>query len=144
MPVTVATQVVVWPIAMEEGVATTLMPVTETGGGAPPLVIAMVADPETSVDPACVEFAVQVPVPAPDGVKTPACVIVPPAALHETAELKAPVPATFAVHFAVCEVVMEAGDTPTVILVTTGEQQQPQRRFRPSRISSDPVWQRPS
>jgi hypothetical protein len=30
---------------------------------------------------------VQVPVPVPDGVKTPPCVIVPPVAVHVTAEL---------------------------------------------------------
>jgi len=39
------------------------------------------------VYPACVELAIQLAVPAPDGVKTPAEVIVPPVAVHVTAEL---------------------------------------------------------
>jgi len=35
-------------------------------------------EPETFVYPACVELAIQLAVPAPDGVKTPAEVIVRP------------------------------------------------------------------
>ena len=45
------------------------------------------AVPEMFVDPCCVEVAVQVPVPAPEGVNTPAEVIVPPVAVHVTAEV---------------------------------------------------------
>ena len=48
---------------------------------------AMLAVPETLVNPDCADVAVQLPVPVPEGVKTPACVIVPPVAVHETAEL---------------------------------------------------------
>jgi hypothetical protein len=42
-----------------------------------------------------------VPVPAPDGVKIPDCVIVPPVAVQLTAALYAPVPVTVAAHCAV-------------------------------------------
>jgi hypothetical protein len=45
------------------------------------------AEPDMFVYPACAELAVQVPVPTPDGVKTPAGVIVPPVAVQVTAEL---------------------------------------------------------
>jgi hypothetical protein len=61
-----------------------------------------------------------VPVPAPDGVKIPDCVIVPPVAVQVTAELYAPVPVTVAEHWAVCPVVIEAGVAMTVIFVTLG------------------------
>lgn len=64
--------------------------------------IATVAVPNFVVS--CVEVAVIVAVPAPEGVNTPAALIVPPAADHVTAELKAPVPVTFAVHADVCVV----------------------------------------
>jgi hypothetical protein len=47
----------------------------------------MFAEPETLVYPVWAEFAVQLAVPAPDGVKTPPDVIVPPVAVHVTAEL---------------------------------------------------------
>jgi hypothetical protein len=45
------------------------------------------ADPEIFVYPAWAELAVQLPVPVPDGVNTPADVIVPPVAVQVTAEL---------------------------------------------------------
>jgi hypothetical protein len=65
------------------------------------VVIAMFAEPDTLVNPACAELAVHVPVPAPDGVNTPPDVIVPPVAVHVTAVVNAPVPATVAAHVAV-------------------------------------------
>jgi hypothetical protein len=50
----------------------------------------------TDVDPdlvaSCVEVAVMVAVPVPEGVKTPDALIVPPVAAQVTAELNAPVP----------------------------------------------------
>ena len=45
------------------------------------------ADPEMFVEPCCAEVAVQVPVPAAEGVKTPPDVMLPPVAVHVTAEL---------------------------------------------------------
>jgi hypothetical protein len=50
-------------------------------------VTAIDAEPDTFVYPACAEWAVQVPVPTPDGVNTPEGVIVPPVAVQVTAEL---------------------------------------------------------
>lgn len=46
----------------------------------------------------CVEVAVIVAVPAPDGENTPPAVIVPPVAVQLTAVLKAPLPDTVATH----------------------------------------------
>jgi hypothetical protein len=69
-------------VVIEEGVAATVMPVTVGG-----VVTVIVAAPETLVYPDCAEFAVHVAVPAPVGVNTPACVIVPPVAVQVTAEL---------------------------------------------------------
>lgn len=68
---------------MEDGVHTseTLVMVGEDD------VTVMFADPEMFVEPCCVEVAVQVPAPEPEGVKTPPAVIVPPVAVHVTAEL---------------------------------------------------------
>jgi hypothetical protein len=60
------------------------------GGGAGFTVIC--ADPDIFVYPACVEFAMQLPVPTPDGVNTPEEVIVPPVALQVMPVLNAPVP----------------------------------------------------
>lgn len=62
----------------------------------------------------------QVPVPAPDGVKTPPGVIVPPVPVQVTAELYVPVPVTVAAQVDVCDAVMEVGDAATVILVMVG------------------------
>jgi len=50
-------------------------------------VTAMFAEPVTFVNPAWAEWAVQVPVPVPEGVKTPPDVIVPPVAVQVTAVL---------------------------------------------------------
>jgi hypothetical protein len=70
---------------IDEGIAMTVTPVTVTAGGV--AVTVMFADPEIFVYPACVEWAVQLPVPVPDGVNTPPEFIVPPVAVHVTAEL---------------------------------------------------------
>jgi len=85
VPVTVATQVAVCAVVMEDRVGTTETLVTVTAGGA--AVTAMFAEPVTFVNPAWAEWAVQVPVPVPEGVKTPPDVIVPPAAVQVTAVL---------------------------------------------------------
>lgn len=82
MPVTVAAQVEVCAAVIEEGVAVTVIPVTVGG-----TVTEIAAVPETFVYPACAEFAVHVAAPVPDGVNTPAAVIVPPVAVQVTAEL---------------------------------------------------------
>lgn len=44
----------------------------------------------------CVDVAVQLPVPAANGVNTPDTVMVPPVAVHVTAVLKLPLPETLA------------------------------------------------
>jgi hypothetical protein len=85
VPATVATQAVVCPVAIDEGVAITVIPVTVTGSGVAVTVI--FAKPDTFVKPACAELALQLPVPVPEGVNTPPAVMVPPVAVHETAEL---------------------------------------------------------
>ncbi len=85
MPATVAEQVEVWDVVMEEGVAVTVMPVTVTGGAV--AVTAMAAEPETVVYPAWVDVAMHLAVPVPEGVKTPSCVMTPPVAVHVTAVL---------------------------------------------------------
>ncbi len=82
MPVTVAAQVDVCAVVIEEGAAVTVIPVTVGG-----TVTVIVAVPETFVYPACAELAVHVAVPVPAGVNTPAEVIVPPVAVQVTAEL---------------------------------------------------------
>jgi hypothetical protein len=66
---------------------------------------------------------VQLAEPAPDGVKTPEEVIVPPVAVHVTALLNAPVPATVAEQVDVCAVLIEAGEAETVIPVTVEEEE---------------------
>jgi len=80
VPVTEATQVAVCEELIVEGFATTTTFVTV--GAAFVTVIA--AEPDTVVNPACVEVAVQVPAPVPEGVKTPPWVIVPPVAVQVT------------------------------------------------------------
>jgi hypothetical protein len=105
VPLTVATQVEVLPEVIEDGLATTVMPVTV---GAT-FVTLIEADPATFVWPIRVNVAVHVPVPTPEGVNTPPGVIVPPVALHVTLLLKAPVPLTFATQVVVCEVLIEDG-----------------------------------
>jgi hypothetical protein len=118
VPVTVATQVAVCVVVMEEGVARTETLVTVSVGGA--VVMVILAAPDTLVKPACAEWAVQVPVPAPEGVKTPPEVMVPPVAVQVTAELYAPVPVTVATQVAVCAVAIEEGVATTVTAVTVG------------------------
>ena len=83
MPDTVAAQIEVCAVVIEGGVAATTIPVTV---GAVP-VIAIVAEPDTFANPRWAEWATQVPVPGPVGVKTPACVMVPPVAVQVTVEL---------------------------------------------------------
>ena len=85
VPVTVATQVAVCAVVMEAEVGTTETLVTVTAGGV--VVTAMLAEPDTFVNPDCAEWAVQVPVPVPEGVKTPPAVMVPPVAVQVTAVL---------------------------------------------------------
>lgn len=70
---------------IDEGDAITAIPVTVTAGGT--AVMVTFADPEIFVYPVCVEWAMQLPVPVPDGVNTPPEVIVPPVAVQVTAEL---------------------------------------------------------
>ena len=114
VPDTVAAHVDVCPVAMDAGDAETVIPVTVKEED----VTVMFAEPDMFVYPACAELAVHVAVPAPDGVNTPAGVIVPPVASQVTAELYAPVPDTVAAQVAVCAVVMEAGVARTATLVT--------------------------
>lgn len=83
VPETVAAHVEVCPVVMDAGVAVTATEVTVKGAA----VIAMLAEPETLVYPACAELAMHVPVPVPVGVKTPPCVMVPPVAVQVTAVL---------------------------------------------------------
>jgi len=75
--------VAVCDVLIEAGVAVTPILVTLMG--------AVVEDVTMDALPDCVlswvEVATQVPVPVPDGVKTPDCVIVPPVAVHVTAVL---------------------------------------------------------
>ena len=63
----------------------------------------------------------QLPVPVPEGVKTPPAVIVPPVAVQVTALLKAPVPDTVAEQVEVWAVVMEDGIAATATPVTVAE-----------------------
>jgi hypothetical protein len=114
VPLTVATQVEVCEVVMAEGLATTRMLVTV--GGA--FVMLIEAEPDTLVNPDCVDVALQVPVPVPDGVKTPPCVIVPPVAVHVTPEPYAPVPLTLATQVAVCEELIVEGFAVTEMPVT--------------------------
>jgi hypothetical protein len=81
----VATQVAVCAVVMEAGVGTTVTAVTVTAGDV--AVTAMLAAPDMLVNPDCAEWAVQVPVPAPVGVKTPPDVMVPPVPVQVTAGL---------------------------------------------------------
>jgi hypothetical protein len=83
VPDTVAPQVADCPMVMEAGVGATVIPVMVKAGD----VTVIFDEPETLVYPACAELAMQLPVPTPDGVNTPACVIVPPVAVQVTAGL---------------------------------------------------------
>jgi hypothetical protein len=64
---------------------------TNVGGGGGAVTVAT-ADPDTPVYPLCIEFAVMVAEPVPEGVNTPEEVIVPPVADQVTPVLNAPVP----------------------------------------------------
>ena len=86
VPATVATHCAVCEALIETGVATTATDVTVIGAVGT-AVIAIDAAPDTLVEPACVEVALHVPEPTPEGVKRPDCVMVPPVAVHVTAEL---------------------------------------------------------
>jgi hypothetical protein len=79
-------QVDVCVVVIDVGAHTSVTPDT---AGVPPvaLVTAMAADPETFAYPAAAECATQLPAPALVGVKAPPLVIVPPVAVHVTAEL---------------------------------------------------------
>ena len=67
----------------------------------------------------CVDVAVIVNVPTPEGVNTPEGVIAPLDAVKVTTELNAPVPMTVTVKVACCAVVIdvEAGDSVTEVIV---------------------------
>ena len=67
---------------MDDGLHTRVTPVM-VGVAA---VTAIFAEPAMFVKPAAAELAVHVAVPAPDGVNTPADVIVPPVAVQVTVE----------------------------------------------------------
>jgi len=81
----VATQVAVCALEMDAGDARTETLVTVTVGGV--ALTAMFAEPATLVNPACAEWAVHVPVPTPEGVKTPVGEMAPPVAVQVTAGL---------------------------------------------------------
>ena len=66
------------------------------------------------------DVALQVPVPVPVGVNTPAGVIVPPVALHVTLLLNAPLPLTVATQVAVLSEVIDDGFATTAMPVTVG------------------------
>jgi hypothetical protein len=83
VPLTVGVQVEVCVVVMVDGAHTSETPVMV---GAPAVTV-MFAKPEMLVNPAWVELALQVPVPAPEGVNTPEEVMVPPVAVQVTAEL---------------------------------------------------------
>ncbi len=117
VPLTFARQVAVCEVLIDDGFAITAMPVTVTEVGAADIPIEAVAYLVLS----CVDVAVQVPVPTPEGVNTPPDVIVPPVALHVTFLLKAPVPLTFARQVAVCEVLIDDGFAITAMPVTVTE-----------------------
>ena len=116
IPLTVALHCEVCPVVMLEGLAVTDTPVTVMAA-----VTVIGAEPKTLVNPVWAEFAVQLALPAPDGVKSPAVVIVPPVAVQVTAELYVPVPFTVALHCEVCAVVIEDGVAVTETEVTVGD-----------------------
>jgi len=105
VPVTAATQVAVCAPLIADGLAMTPIPVTVTGTAATPTLI----DAVPAFVLSCVEVAVQVPVPVAEGVKTPACVMVPPVADHVTPVLLFPLPDTVAVQVDVWPRSIEAG-----------------------------------
>jgi len=116
VPDTVAAHCDVCPVLMDVGAAETEMDVMVKGTA----VTLIEAEPEMLEYPVCVEVAVQVPVPVAEGVKTPACVMVPPVADQATPVLNAPVPLTVATQVEVCAVVMVDGFVATAMLVIVG------------------------
>jgi hypothetical protein len=102
------------PTAPEDGLM-----LTNVGGGGGAVTVTT-ADPDTPVYPLCIEVAVMVAEPVPEGVNTPEEVIVPPVAVHVTPALNVPVPVTVAVQVAVCAVVIEVGEHITETDVTVG------------------------
>jgi len=105
VPDTVAAHCDVCPVLMDVGAAETEMDVMVKGTA----VTLIEAEPEMLEYPVCVEVAVQVPVPVAEGVKTPACVMVPPVADHVTPVLLFPLPDTVAVQVDVWPRSIEAG-----------------------------------
>jgi hypothetical protein len=83
VPVTVGVQVAVCAVVMLLGVQTSETPVMV----GPADETLMFAEPKIFVYPVAEELALHVAVPAPEGVKRPADVMVPPVADHVTAEL---------------------------------------------------------
>lgn len=80
VPLTVATHVDVCEVLIDDGLATTEIPVTVATTDVEVIEILAAADFVLS----CVEVAMQLPVPVPDGVNTPDCVMVPPVAVQVT------------------------------------------------------------
>ena len=80
---TIGVQVEVWVVVILDGLQTSETLVIDGG----PAVTAIFVEPDIFVYPGAAEWAVQVAVPAPEGVNTPPDVIVPPVAVHLTAEL---------------------------------------------------------
>ena len=116
VPITVGVQEEVCAVVMVVGVQASVTPVM-VGGTA---VTAIVAEPETLVNPACTECAMQRTLPLSVGVKIPFEVMLPPVAVQVTALLKAPVPETAAAQVEVCAVVMAEGVAVTTTPVTVG------------------------
>jgi hypothetical protein len=83
VPVTVGVHVEVCAAVIDDGAHTSDTPVIVGNAD----VTAMFDEPEMLVYPAIEEWAVHVPVPAPEGVNTPPVVMVPPVAVQVTAEL---------------------------------------------------------
>lgn len=83
VPLTFATHVVFCEVLIEDGFAVTVMPVTVTGVEVEDMTIGAAADFVLS----CVDVAMHVPVPTPEGENTPDWVMVPPVAVQLTAVL---------------------------------------------------------
>ena len=81
---------------------------------------AIVTLAEPDLVESCIEVAVTVAVPAPEGANTPVEVIVPLVAVQVTPELKFPLPSTVAVHVLVWAGVMEDGVQTTLTEVIVG------------------------
>jgi hypothetical protein len=113
VPRTVAEQVDVPVVRIEAGLQITVTDVIVMG-------TETLTALEPDLLPSCTEVAVTVALPAPDGVKTPPELIVPPVAVQVTAWLKAPVPRTVAEQVDVPVVRIEAGlqITVTDVMVT--------------------------